>query len=237
MKYCKSCGSQLPDSAVFCSKCGTRVELKPSSPQSRLSNWAVFVLSIVAAFILFCSLGCFFDKDWLGLIITLCASCAIFAVCFGVVDKKYAWAITLASLFVILFYAGVAGGDAEYEEQNETQTEQKKKTVEVNSNTSSNERIVPQAKVKQNKENRKKKIEKEGYQDGQSAKYNIQYLKNAESLIRAGNSVSMINGSMTNQGRIYYNNKYGEPTNAEEEELKELYARKFAEAFMTLFDN
>ena len=42
----------------------------------------------------------------------------------------------------------------------------------------------------------------------------------------------------TNQGRLNYKDKYGEPKTSEEEQLMEQYAEKYAEGFMkTMFKN
>lgn len=39
MKYCQSCGKQLPDEAAFCDECGTRVgQFKNARPESRTSS-------------------------------------------------------------------------------------------------------------------------------------------------------------------------------------------------------
>ena len=39
MKYCQSCGKQLPDEAAFCDECGTRVgQFKNARPESKTSS-------------------------------------------------------------------------------------------------------------------------------------------------------------------------------------------------------
>ena len=40
MKYCSNCGSQLPDNANFCNKCGTRMQAAStaSTPQNEVKK-------------------------------------------------------------------------------------------------------------------------------------------------------------------------------------------------------
>ena len=42
MKYCQSCGKQLPDEAAFCDECGTRVgQFKKATPESNVNSGTV----------------------------------------------------------------------------------------------------------------------------------------------------------------------------------------------------
>ena len=104
MKYCKNCGSQLTDNAMFCPQCGTRIENSTPSKDSHLPIWAKVALGIVFAFTCLCSIALLTDGHWIGGIITICALGAIIAIFMGVIDKKYALPIALASLFFAFFF-------------------------------------------------------------------------------------------------------------------------------------
>ena len=237
MKYCKNCGSQLTDNAEFCHKCGTRIGNNNSPKHTHMPLWAKIALGIVAAFTLLGSLVLLTNGFWIGGIITLCALSAIIALFMGVIDKKYALPIALASLFLSFFFLAEAGQNEAIQES-QTQTEQKKETEEVSPNNSSNEKTVPQTEVKDDKESKKEKIEKEGYSDGESAKYDVALLEEVRSVIKGGGTKDYdVKITVGNFGHLKYIDKYGKPKNAEEEELEQLYRQKYVEGFMTIFDD
>ena len=87
-----------------------------------------------------------------------------------------------------------------------------------------------------NENNKKKQILESAYNSGSRDAWGAS--STIEGLIRQGYTKRDINGMQTNQGRLNYKDKYGEPKNAEEEELMEQYAEKYAEGFMkTMFKN
>lgn len=89
---------------------------------------------------------------------------------------------------------------------------------------------------KKNEENKKNQILESAYNSGSRDAWGAS--STIEGLIRQGYTKRDINGMQTNQGRINYKDKYGEPKTPEEEQLMEQYAEKYAEGFMkTMFNN
>ena len=85
-------------------------------------------------------------------------------------------------------------------------------------------------------ENEKKQILESAYNSGSRDAWGAS--STIEGLIRQGYTKRDINGMQTNQGRLNYKDKYGEPKTSEEEQLMEQYAEKYAEGFMkTMFKN
>ena len=85
-------------------------------------------------------------------------------------------------------------------------------------------------------ENEKKQILESAYNSGSREAWGAS--STIEGLIRQGYTKRDINGMQTNQGRLNYKDKYGEPKTSEEEQLMEQYAEKYAEGFMkTMFKN
>ena len=85
-------------------------------------------------------------------------------------------------------------------------------------------------------ENEKKQILESAYNSGSRDAWGAS--STIEGLIRQGYTKRDINGMQTNQGRLNYKDKYGEPKTSEEEQLMEQYAEKYAEGFMkTMFDD
>ena len=143
MKYCKSCGNQLTDNAVFCPKCGTRVgnnnnvsptvENNKPNQEEGLSTWVKIALGVagIVAFTGIC--GGFADGMWIAALVSLCALGAVCAVFMGAIEKKYAWTTAIASLLIVLVTIGASAPDenektssqAQTEKQQESQTEKK----------------------------------------------------------------------------------------------------------------
>jgi hypothetical protein len=87
-----------------------------------------------------------------------------------------------------------------------------------------------------NEENKKNQILESAYNSGSRDAWGAS--STIEGLIRQGYTKRDINGMQTNQGRINYKDKYGEPKTPDEEQLMEQYAEKYAEGFMkTMFNN
>ncbi len=65
MKYCAQCGSELPDDAVLCTKCGTPVGNKSEEPKKKGASKAVasLILSIIALALSFLTMISFFAID------------------------------------------------------------------------------------------------------------------------------------------------------------------------------
>lgn len=139
MKYCKSCGNQLTDNAVFCPKCGTRVgnnnnvsptvENNKPNQEEGLSTWVKIALGVagIVAFTGIC--GGFADGMWIAALVSLCALGAVCAVFMGAIEKKYAWTTAIASLLIVLVTIGAsAPNENENEKESQTLTDKKEES-------------------------------------------------------------------------------------------------------------
>lgn len=134
MKYCKLCGSQLTDNAVYCPKCGTRVETNDenhqvaedisTSQEERLSTGEKIAIG-AAIFLALTGIINGFSRDmWIILIVSLCAMVATLAVCIGAIEKKYAMKTAISALVIVFFTIGIFGQEVKDEGNAEGEDEQ-----------------------------------------------------------------------------------------------------------------
>lgn len=133
----------------------------------------------------------------------------------GKLDKKFLWWSVAATFILPALFAP---------DQKESSTENTKiKTEQTESNKKSDAEETP-------KKSRKDEILEAAYNSGA---YDARGAEGTvQDLLRAGYGKDGVKGMQITQGKLNYKEEYGEPKNAEEENLMKQYGEKYAEGFM-----
>ncbi len=133
----------------------------------------------------------------------------------GKLDKKFLWWSVAATFILPALFAP---------DQKESSTEKAEiKTEQTESNKKSDAEETP-------KKSRKDEILEAAYNSGA---YDARGAEGTvQDLLRAGYGKDGVRGMQAQQGRLNYKEEYGEPKNAEEENLMKQYGEKYAEGFM-----
>ena len=139
-------------------------------------------------------------------------------------DRKFLWPVVIGALVLSFITIGVSTDRPQNEENSAEQkvdNSMEKEQNEIREETNKKDKI-------------KNTIKDEAYNEGCSDAYGA--VETVQDLIRSGYTKENIKGMQKTQGRLNYKEKYGEPKNAEERTLQELYGEKYAEGFMkTMF--
>ena len=135
-------------------------------------------------------------------------------------NKKLLWWIVGVAFFIPPMFSSQIKTDEENTEIKTEQTESNKKSdVEGTPKKSRKDEILEAAY-------------NSGAYDARGAEGTVQ------DLLRAGYGRDGVRGMQAQQGRLNYKEEYGEPKNAEEENLMKQYGEKYAEGFMkTMFND
>lgn len=167
--------------------------------------------------IVWCALNTLvYFSDDLYVPMTISALCIIPLLCVGLdyLDKKFLWWTVAAAICVPSLFSSQIKTD---EENTEIKTEQ------TESNKKSDAEETPK---KSHKDEILEAAYNSGAYDARGAEGTVQ------NLLRAGYGKDGVRGMQAQQGRLNYKEEYGEPKNAEEENLMKQYGEKYAEGFM-----
>lgn len=161
-----------------------------------------------------------------GVISSLLIVCALAGAIYVAFKRESFNSFLFWVMFMLICFGGIVLTCSTVAVQDE-RTEQWLEELEQEENQN-----IPQ----KNEENKKNQILESAYNSGSRDAWGAS--STIEGLIRQGYTKRDINGMQTNQGRINYKDKYGEPKTPDEEQLMEQYAEKYAEGFMkTMFNN
>ena len=161
-----------------------------------------------------------------GVISSLLIVCALAGAIYVAFKRESFNSFLFWVMFMLICFGGIVLTCSTVAVQDE-RTEQWLEELEQEENLN-----IPQ----KNEENKKNQILESAYNSGSRDAWGAS--STIEGLIRQGYTKRDINGMQTNQGRINYKDKYGEPKTPDEEQLMEQYAEKYAEGFMkTMFNN
>ena len=159
-----------------------------------------------------------------GVISSLLIVCALAGAIYVAFKRESFNSFLFWVMFMLICFGGIVLTCSTVAVQDE-RTEQWLEELEQEENQN-----IPQ----KNEEYKKNQILESAYNSGSRDAWGAS--STIEGLIRQGYTKRDINGMQTNQGRINYKDKYGEPKTSEEKLLMDQYGEKYAEGFMkTMF--
>ena len=213
------------------------LEIRNLSMAQKIGLWLALV------WVVFCLLGAFGNSWYLVVFVCLALLAAIVCLFKKILDAKYAWTIFAVSLILPFVSIGImADSEDEESKENVEKTESTKETIKFEKAEESSKEETKKEEKKQEPQLSPKEQDvanagyKKGTMFGMAGASNEEFSNMMDMMEYVDGMEDKINEMWREEGGRQYDIEYDVPTNAEEEELKNIYIEHFIKGMNETMD-